>query len=86
MIHIDNGEYRLEDESIVRLAADLTIALEIIGCAGILEQGDKEMGKAIINSICDKAKEDLREPSETIWEQAKNLMIEIIRRGRYDQG
>ena len=86
MIHIENGEYKLEDESIDRLAADLTIALEIIGCAGILEYGHKEMGKAIINSICDKAKEDLQEPSETIWRKARDVMIEIIRRRRYDQG
>jgi len=86
MIHIENGEYKLEGESIVKIATELTIALEIIGCAGILEQGDKDMSKAIINSICDKAKEDLREPSETIWEQAKDVMVEIIRRGRHDQG
>lgn len=86
MIHIENGEYKLEGESIVKIAAELTIALEILGCAGILEQGDKDMSKAIINSICDKAKEDLREPSETIWEQAKDVMVEIIRRGRNDQG
>lgn len=86
MIHIENGEYKLEGESIVKIAAELTIALEIIGCAGILEQGLEDMGKAIINSICDKAKEDLREPNETIWEEARDLMIEIIRRGRNDQG
>lgn len=86
MIHIGNGEYKLEDESIVRLAADLTIALEILGCAGILEYGHKEMGETIINSICEKAKAEIQEPSETIWREAKDVMVEIIRRGRHDQG
>lgn len=86
MIHIGNGEYKLEDESIVRLAADLTIALEIIGCAGILEYGHKEMGETIINTICEKAKAEIQEPTGAIWKEAKDVMVEIIRRGRHDQG
>lgn len=30
MIHIENGKYKLEDESVASIAAELTIALEII--------------------------------------------------------
>ena len=86
MIHIENGEYKLEGESIVTIAAELTIALEIIGCAGILEYGHKEMGETIINTICEKAKAEIQEPTGAIWTEAKDVMIEIIRRGRHDQG
>ena len=79
MVHLDEEHVAVRGKSISEMAADVTILIEIVACAAMLESGHPITGFDMVDMIAQKAKSDLEDPKPFIWDEAKNAVIDMLR-------
>ena len=79
MVHLDEERVEVRGKAIPEMAADVTILIEIVACAAMLESGHPVMGFDMVDMIAQKAKSDLEDPKPFIWDEAKNAVIDMLR-------
>jgi len=84
MVHLCEERVEVRGKSISEMAADVTILIEIVACAAMLESGHPIMGFDMVDMIAQKAKSDLEDPKPFIWDEAKNAVIDMLKRGDID--
>lgn len=82
MVHLCEERVEVRGKSISEMAADVTILIEIVACAAMLESGHPVMGFDMVDMIAQKAKSDLEDPKPFIWDEAKNAVIDMLKGGR----
>lgn len=84
MVHLCEERVEVRGKSISEMAADVAILIEIVACAAMLESGHPVMGFDIVDMIAQKAKSDLEDPKPFIWDEAKDAVIDMLKRGDID--
>ena len=82
MVQICDESLKIEGKSIEQLAAELTVLLEIVSCARMLETGKPSAGCELVDMIAVRTKAGIADPKNYIWEEAKNIIIEMLRRDK----
>ena len=82
MMHLDEERVEVRGRSIPEMAAEVTILIEIVACAAMLESGRPVMGFDMVDMIAQKAKSELEDPQSFIWDEAKGAVIDMLKRRR----